>query len=336
MPTGAPRLSVLLPVRDAAPTLDACLRSIRRQSEHDWECVIVDDGSRDGSREIARRVAREDPRFRLLACEPRGLVPALRTGLEECASPLVARMDADDLMHRDRLARQAAALDAEPRVDAVGCHVRLFPRRSLGAGMRAYQAWLDGIDSPERILADAFVECPIPHPSLVIRREVLRAHGYRDVGWPEDYDLVLRLLTGGHRLGMVTERLLSWRHGTGRLSQRSPRYAADRFSECKAAFLADSFLTQGDEYVLWGFGGTGRALHRRLRARGKRASAIVELHPGRIGNSIHGAPVIHPGELGPPRGRLVASVAGAEARALIRAELSRRGWREGSDFVCAA
>jgi hypothetical protein len=239
-------------------------------------------------------------------------------------------------MHRDRLAAQAAALDADPRLDAVGCHVRLFPKRALGDGMRAYQAWLDSIDSPERVLSEAFVECPIPHPSLLIRREVLRAHRYRDQGWPEDYDLVLRLLTGGHRIGMVSERLLSWRHAPGRLSQRSSTYSAERFTECKAAFLADSFLKQQDEYVLWGFGGTGRTLHRFLRALGKRPSAIVELHPGRIGNAIHGAPVIHPGELGPPRGRLVASVAGAEARSLIRAELARRGWKESVDFVCAA
>jgi glycosyltransferase involved in cell wall biosynthesis len=331
-----PRVSVLLPVRDAAPTLDACLRSIQRQDEPAWECVIVDDGSTDASPEILRGFSARDPRFRVLRSTPRGLVAALSTGLDECRAPLVARMDADDLMHRERLSRQAAALDIDPRMDAVGCHVRLFPKRALGDGMRAYQSWLDGIDSPERIVAEAFVECPIPHPSLMIRREILRSHGYRDAGWPEDYDLVLRLLGSGHRLGMVNERLLSWRHTPGRLSQRSPIYAVDRFSECKAAFLADSFLKEHDEYVLWGFGGTGRMLHRFLGALGKRPSAIVELHPGRIGNAIHGAPVIHPGDLGPPRGRLVASVAGAEARSLIRAELERRGWRETHDFVCAA
>jgi hypothetical protein len=245
-------------------------------------------------------------------------------------------MDADDLMHRERLALQAAALDADPTLDAVGCHVRLFPRRALGDGMRAYQTWLDGIDSPESVHREAFVECPIPHPTLMIRREVLCAHGYRDPGWPEDYDLVLRLLDAGHRLGVVPRRLLSWRHAPGRLSQRSPVYAADRFVACKAAFLAASFLKDRDDYILWGYGGTGRALQRGLRERGKRPSAIVELHPGRIGNAIHGAPVIHPDALGGPDRHLVVSVAGAEARGLIRGELARRGWREGRDFVCAA
>ena len=51
---GIPRVSVLMPVRDAADTLGACLRSLQRQSFSDWECVLVDDGSRDASLAVAR------------------------------------------------------------------------------------------------------------------------------------------------------------------------------------------------------------------------------------------------------------------------------------------
>jgi hypothetical protein len=77
--------------------------------------------------------------------------------------------------------------------------VRCFPRAALGAGMRAYEAWLASVDSPERVRREAFVECPVAHPTLAIRAELLRAFGYRDRGWPEDYDLLLRLLEAGHR-----------------------------------------------------------------------------------------------------------------------------------------
>ncbi len=332
-----PRVSILLPVRDAAATLPACLESLRRQTFRDWRCIAVDDGSKDASPELLRRAAASDPRFRPVGGPRRGLVGALNAGLEHCAGDVVVRMDADDAMRRDRIARQVAALDAHPEWSAVGAHVRCFPRRALGAGMRAYEAWLCSIDSPERVRRDAFVECPVAHPTLAIRTDALRALRYRDRGWPEDYDLVLRLLLSGRQIGVVPRRLVLWRHGPARHSHTSEVYSPPRFTACKASFLAASFLADSDRYVLWGYGGTGRALRRALGAHGKRPAAIVELHPGRLGQTIHGAPVIPPADLASRLADpLLVSVAGARARGLIRAELSRAGLLEGTDYVCAA
>lgn len=332
-----PRVSVLLPVFDAQATLDACLRSLQRQTLSDWECVLVDDGSRDASVALARRAARHDPRIRVIERAHAGLVPALDAGLDRCRAALVARMDADDAMHRRRLELQVRALEENPKLAATGCHVRLFPRAGLGAGMRAYERWLCSIDSPQRVREEAFVECPLPHPSLVARSAALRDLGYRDCGWPEDYDLLLRMLAAGHEVGVVPRRLLLWRHGPARLSQTHPRYAIERFTECKAAHLATGFLERHPRYVLWGYGATGRTLAGALEARGKRVAAIVELHPGRLGNRIRGAPVIAPERLGEWREQpLLVSVAGAEARARIRDTLRARGLAETRDFIVAA
>jgi glycosyltransferase involved in cell wall biosynthesis len=299
--------------------------------------VLVDDGSRDASLALARARASADPRIRVLARERQGLVAALGAALADCRAPLVARMDADDCMHRQRLSAQCEALERAPELAGVGSHVRLFPRAALGAGMRAYERWLGSIDSPQRVREEAFVECPVAHPTLMLRTAVLRRFGYRDVGWPEDYDLVLRLLERGERLGVVPRRLLSWRHRPERLSRTHPRYATARFTACKAAFLSRTFLARGEGYVLWGYGATGRALRRALSGHGKRPSAIVELHPGRLGNRIHGAPVIPPEALaGGVRDPLLVSVAGEEARGQIRARLAALGYRETRDYVCAA
>ncbi|GIX48932.1 MAG: glycosyl transferase [Candidatus Tectimicrobiota bacterium] len=333
----APLVSVLLPVWNAAATLLACLRSLQRQRERRWECVLVDDGSCDASLAVARRVAAREPRLKVLATPHRGLVAALQTGLNHCRGRFVARMDADDLMHRERLALQSQWLLSHPELAAVGCHVRLFPRRFLRAGRRAYERWLNSIDSPQRVRQEAFVECPVAHPTLMVRREILLAFGYRDCGWPEDYDLLLRLLTSGLHVGMVPRRLLLWRDTPQRLSRTSPTYALSRFTACKAAFLAASFLAGRDTYILWGFGETGKALHRALRAHGKRPAYIVELHPRRLGKTIHGAAVIPPDAL-PRVARLplVVSVAGAAARTEIRQALAQMGFVETRDFVCAA
>lgn len=332
-----PLVSILLPARDAAATLGAALRSVARQRAVSWECVVVDDGSRDDTLACARWFAARDARFRVATGPRRGLVAALDAGLAHCRGRLVARLDADDLMCRDRLAAQAAGLDAAPHLAAVGTHVRLFPRAALTPGLRAYEAWLNAIDSPARVRAEAFIECPVAHPTLMVRAEVLRAFGYRDCGWPEDYDLVLRLLATGHEIGVVPRRLIAWRDHPGRLSRTSPRYALSRFTACKAAFLAEGFLARTDTYVLWGYGATGRSLRRALAAHGKRPSHLIEVHPGRLGQTIHGAPVVPVWALPALSGHpLVVSVAGAEPRRLIREALAARGFREIRDFVCAA
>jgi glycosyltransferase involved in cell wall biosynthesis len=332
-----PGISVLLPARDAADTLGACLESVRRQSEEGFECVLVDDGSRDATRAIAEDAARRDPRFRVLATPPRGLVAALASGLAACRGELVARMDADDLMHRLRLEAQARALADDPGLAAVGCHVRVFPRRDLRPGLRAYEAWLRSIDDERRVRAERFVECPLPHPTWMARRAVLAEAGWRDVGWPEDYDLLLRLVEAGRRVGVVPRRLLAWRDRPQRLWRSHPAYAPERFLACKAHFLAHGPLRHDARYLLWGFGETGKALRRALAAEGKHAAGIVELHPRRLGARIHGAPVVRPEALGAlPRLPIVVSVAGAFARAEIRASCARLGLREDVDYWCAA
>lgn len=335
--TRSPKISILLPARDAEETLAACLESVGRQVERDWECVIVDDGSRDATAKVARAFARRDARF-VLARRPRaGLVEALNAGLSFCRGTWVARMDADDLMHRDRLREQLSLLESRPGLDAAGCRVRLFPRDALGPGMREYEAWINALDGPASVRRDAFIECPVAHPALFARRALLERFGYRDRGWPEDYDLMLRLLAAGTEIGVAPRRLLLWRHTAGRLSRTSPVYGPAAFTECKAEHLCHSFLANRDSYDLWGYGATGRTLCAALSRRGRKPSRIVDLHPGRLGNRVHGALVIAPEHLGAgPRERMIVSVAGAGPRARIRSWLTRTGRVELRDFICAA
>jgi glycosyltransferase involved in cell wall biosynthesis len=336
-PLDLPRVSILLPVRDPQHYLEACLHSIRRQSLTDWECVVVDDGSGPEAREWLRRATTGDPRLTVVRTEPRGLVAALNTGLEHCRAPWVARMDHDDWMHRHRLRDQLRLLQDHPDWVGAGCHVRSFPRPGAGPGRIEYERWLNAIDSAETVRREAFVECPLAHPTWCIRREVLSSLGYRDPGWPEDYDLFLRLWRSDAVLGVLPRRRLGWRDHPARLTHTSSRYSIDRFRACKAHHLARSFLAAADRYILWGYGGTGRGLRRELERQGKLAARIVEVHPGRLGNRIHGAPVIPPESLpAVPALPIVVSVAGAEARTNIRRALSRMSYVELRDYICAA
>jgi glycosyltransferase involved in cell wall biosynthesis len=331
-----PCVSVLLPIWNAAATLNPALASLQRQRLHDWECIAVDDGSDDGTASIVRRFSDADARIRLVQTPHRGLVSALNEGLTHCRAPFIARMDADDVMHRARLARQVDALAADAALAAVGCHVRIFPRTAMSPGLRHYEQWLNAMHSATDVERDAFIECPIAHPSLMMRREVAPL-GYRDVGWPEDYDLILRALSKGFRIGVVAERLLSWRDRRESLCRTSDVYGVDRFTACKAHFLAGGFLARDEHYILWGYGATGRSLRRALAVHGKRPSYIVEVKTSRIGQRIHGAPVIPISGLQELRDTpIVVSVARADPRQEIRNALAELRFVEGRDFVCAA
>jgi len=332
-----PAISVLLPAFDAARTLELALRSVQRQTELDWECIVVDDGSRDATAAIAERVAQNDARVRVVRIAHGGIVAALSAGITECRAPLVARMDADDLMARERLELQRRALESQPALAAVGCHVRLFPRAHLRDGSLHYEHWLSSIATADDVEREAFIECPVAHPTLMLRRAVLAEFGYRDLGWPEDYDLVLRLLAAGQRIGVVPRRLLHWRDAPTRLSRTSENYGIPSFVRCKAAFLASGFLRAEARYVLWGFGDTGKALAGALASHGKNPAAIIELHPGRLGQLIRGVRVVPPAALREmPRLPVVVSVSGLVARSEIRAALTTMGFREGPDYVVAA
>jgi hypothetical protein len=214
----------------------------------------------------------------------------------------------------------------------------VFPRAELRPGLRRYENWLRTITSEHMVRSERFIECPLPHPTWLLRRTVLHATPWRNAGWPEDYDLLLRLLDAGQRIGVVPQRLVAWRDRPARMWRTAAAYAPERFLACRAHFLAVGPLRHAATYVLWGHGATGRALRRALRAEGKEAAAIVEIHPRRIGQRIGGAPVVRPEALPSWRaGRpLVASVSGAVARAEIRSFCARAGLREDVDYWCAA
>jgi glycosyltransferase involved in cell wall biosynthesis len=332
-----PLCSILLPARDAVSTLPCCLSSIARQHLSDFECVVVDDHSRDATAELLAAWRQRDARFVPIANPGAGLIDALQHGLRHCRGQFIARMDADDVMHRDRLSLQVEALRRQPALSGVGCRVRLFPTAAIGAGMTAYARWLNAIATADDVRREAFVESPIVHPTLLLRGAVARAFGWRDVPWPEDYDLLLRLLQQGHDLAVLSRRLLAWRRGPRTLTVTDPRYGAERFFAAKAAFLASGFLRGAPGYVLWGFGGTGRALRRELLRHGLEMTHLIERHPRRLGQCIHGAAVLRPEQLAElPHRHIVVSVAGAANRALIRAQLAAMGRVELVDFVCAA
>ncbi len=337
-----PRVSVLLPVYNAAATLDEALVSLSQQTLTDFEIVVVDDGSTDGTRERLRAWAQREPRLRLLTHPHRGLVAALNAGLAACRAPLVARMDADDRAHPERLMAQAAYLAEHPEVVVVGTQVEAFPAQAVGPGLRRYLTWQNALLTDAAIRREIFVESPFTHPSVMYRREVIQAvGGYRSVPWAEDYDLWLRLYLAGARFGKIRRVLLWWREHPTRLTHTDPRCSPEAFFRAKAHYLARGPLADRDAVLLWGAGLAGRKLGRHLLAEGVPIRAYLDIDPRKIGRTRHGRPIYPPKALpslwrAAVRPALLVAVGVPSARPLLRQRLRAQGLREGADWWFAA
>lgn len=331
----SPTVSILLPVRNEERFLPAAIASLSRQTQTDWELVAVDDGSRDATGPILAAAAASDPRLRVLRLPPTGLVGALNIGLDACRAPLVARMDGDDICHPRRLERQCAFLDRHPDVTLVACRVRHVPRQRLTDGMRYYENWQNSLLRHDEITRDLFVESPFTHPSVMFRRDaVLALGGYRNQSWPEDYDLWLRLARAGARFARCPDTLFFWRDRSERLTRTANEYTLTAFRACKVHHLRQSFLADAGEVTLWGAGIEGKAWRRALLAEGISVRRWVEVDPRKLGQRIHGAPVVGIEALVPGDGRTLITVGAKGAREQVRAFAARAGLRDGQDFLC--
>ncbi|HXK21909.1 MAG TPA: glycosyltransferase [Myxococcota bacterium] len=224
---GAPLLSVVMPMRDSSRYVAEAVESILAQSFGDFEFLIFDDGSSDDSCEIVRRHATHDRRITLFQGSAVGYAVWLREGMRRARGELVARMDADDVSHPERFARQVQYMQEHPECVALGADVMLVdPERRP---IRLHRVPREHAEI-ERALWLA--SGPMPHPVVVLRRNaVLAAGNYRtDQLWAEDLDLFLRLSEVG-RLANLPEVLLEWRRhpkAVGSAQRREQRYTQNR------------------------------------------------------------------------------------------------------------
>jgi glycosyltransferase involved in cell wall biosynthesis len=318
------------------------------QSYEDFELILVDHGSIDKTRSIMRAFEPEDERVRVVV-RPRSepFTSMLNQGWRSCAGDLIARMDADDIAHRDRLQLQVELLASHPDLDACGTLVRirrrLFgdPRQQSAAdsGYARYEAWINSVVTPERIAAERFVDSPLANPSTMVRRSAFeRLGGYEDVPWAEDYDFWLRMLESGARLGKVVQVLLDWFDSDQRATRRLERYSQDRFQRAKAHYLARLPVVRERGVAICGAGPIGKRLAQRLvRDHKIVAAAFFEVSEKRIGNLIGGIPVLSSEYIADYRHRvLIAAVGQPGARKRIRGLASEATFTEGVDFFCIA
>ena len=315
-----------------------------RQTFGDFEIVVIDDGSTDSTPAILDCFADRDPRVRVVHTPNRGIISALNTGIDECSGELIARMDADDISHPRRLEMQVALMDAHPEVSVCSSLIRMFPRTHLLGGLVRYEEWLNSLVTHDEIERDVFIESPVAHPSVMLRRyELISIGGYEEHGWAEDYDLWLRYYVAGQRPAPPPPPPPPCRQSARRPTPTDPRYPVENFLRAKAHYLAHIIPTLsrrglgGGPIILWGAGQNGRRLSKHLVRECIDLEAVVDVDPAKIGHTMRGKPIVGVDYL---RHRsdafVIAAVGSHRARRLIREKLSEFGFVETRDFICAA
>ena len=209
----SPLISILLPVRDGAKTLNAALTSLLTQTFRDFEILLLDDGSQDSSVAIARNFA--DQRLRVIADGKKcGLVARLNHGVNLAQGKYIARMDADDLAFPSRLEKQLNYLHKHPEIDLLGCRAIVFRGQGEIVGLLPF--------APDHaaLCATPWRNIPLPHPGWMGRADWFRRHPYRipEVRRAEDQELLLRAYIDS-RYACLDEILLGYRQGNFMLSK---------------------------------------------------------------------------------------------------------------------
>lgn len=329
-----PLISVVMPVHNGGAYLDAAVDSILTQSYSRLELILVDDNSSDNAID---KLDKSDDRLKIIQTNERGIAGTFNTGFGHSMGQYVARMDADDISLKRRLEYQLDYMDQNPGVDIAGCCVEIFSQTGLQGGLQRYQQWLNSVRDPGQVHRQIFVESPLPNPGTMFRRKALQQlGGYRQMDWPEDYDLYLRADAAGMQMGKPEPVLLRWREHELRVTHTEAVYQREQFMRAKAHFLVHHRL-KGKPVIIWGAGPTGRQMHDFIIAEGGVIQGFLEVHPRRIGGHKRALPVWALDKLeeeGLPM--VLVAVGAAGARAEISVFMNERNKTEGRDYLFIA
>ncbi len=281
----SPKISVILPFYNARYTLDRAISSIANQTFKNWECVLADNNSTDGSRQIAESWCRKDNRFRLIAEVQQGVVFASNAAAKEACENFIARMDADDVAMPERLEKQYQFLQQHSGYDVVSGKVIYKGHRKDTGGFRRYVGWVNSVDTYNKILNQRFIESPVVNPTAMWRRDVAEKLGlYRHGDFPEDYEMWLRWLAQGAKIGKVPETILEWHDSDKRLTRTQPIYKEEAFYRIKSQYLVQ-YLEQVNPFhpkaVVWGASRISRKWLGFIEERGIEIEFFIDTKPHR-------------------------------------------------------
>ena len=206
-------ISIGIPFYNSAEYLSFAISSVLTQTYEHWELILADDGSSDNSLAIANMYAEEDSRIRVVSDGRNKKLPyRLNQLIEESTGDLIARMDADDIMHPERLEKQLSFLETNKRYDLVSTGLVSIDKDNIVKGYRKVESLYDDFSNIE-------TSYPIVHPSVMARRSWFERNRYSEK-YPraEDFELWTRAISNNDFKMAVLPDLLLYYREEGNLS----------------------------------------------------------------------------------------------------------------------
>jgi len=209
-----PNISVILPVYNGLPYLRDAVNSILTQSIHDFELIIINDGSTDDSEVIIKNI--NDPRVHYVIQSNQGLAVTLNKSVQLAKGKFIARLDQDDFMLQSRIAKQVEYLESHPDCAMVGTWSEIW------VGNKPTDRKHKHPTSHEALQLELLFDNPFVHSSVMMRADVLRElGGYSEDKLrqpPEDYELWSRI-SRKYRVANIPEVLTVYREVEGSMSR---------------------------------------------------------------------------------------------------------------------
>ena len=327
----SPEVSVILPVYKADKFIKKCIQSILRQSFENFELIIVTNGSNKVT--ISEIETFSNPRIIRYNLDYPNLVEAVNLAISNSNGKYIARIDADDRMPPNRLEIQKHFLDQNPDYDVVSGLVHYDGDRKKYYGYYYHVKWLNQLKNHENIFLNRFVDSPVSNPSLMMRKILFDQFGlYRQGNFPEDYEMILRWLEKGIKIGKVDQKVLYWRDHPDRLTRNNENYNQDAFYRIKTQYFAqwmeNSKWTE-KEVLIWGTGKSVYEKSKYLTDHGIKIGGYIDIK--KTLKIFKEAPVYYYNFF-PENLMILSYVSDRKGRQLIHNFLIRSGYREGDDF----
>ena len=203
----SPQVTVIVPTYNYAPYLPAAIDSVRQQSLEDWECVVVDDGSTDETSAVLERLTGEDSRIRSVRRVNLGTSSARNHALSLARGRFIQFLDADDVLHAEKLRTHVAVLDALDDVDIVYGPTAYFAG-GVAQGVLRHDIRDPDAPAPPRLdgAGTKVLEVLVWRNVLTVDAPLIRLAAFTEVGVfdqskrrLEDWDLWLRMALAGRR-----------------------------------------------------------------------------------------------------------------------------------------
>ncbi len=330
------KLSVVLPFYNAEKTLEKAINSVLNQSFINFDFILVNNNSTDNSVEIVKNYVNKDKRIILLHENNQGVTFASNTGMKYASTKYIARTDADDILHKDKLLKQFNFLEQNKNIDVVATCAN-YVGDAKNKGFSAFVDITNKIITGEQIELNRFVELQVINPTIMFKKQIGEQFGfYKNGNFPEDYEMFLRWLQNGVKYHKLTDKLLDWQDSETRLTRTDARYSFDAFYRTKTSYLAD-YLSKNNKYhpkvAVWGAGRLSKRRAEMLENYGIEINLYIDIDTKKIkrDNTIHYSKLEKNLDL-----FILSYVSNRGAKDKIKKFLLQKGFVEGKDFLIIA